>query len=70
MPRPHPLLNIKKQNGDGNGVNEHRGGWKELEIVEDDPITGQRLHKSLPRDDDQDSIIRFVQTKVIYLMVI
>ena len=55
MPRPHPLRSISSPTGYGNEDNQHRGGWKDLQIVEDDPLRSQRL---FTRDDDQESIIR------------
>ena len=63
MPRPHPLSNMEKQNSDISKATEHRGGWKELEIVEDDPLSSKFSHNSVPRDDDQESIIRCVGAK-------
>ena len=58
MPRPHPLRSISSPTGYRNGDNEQRGGWKDLQIVENDPITGQRSERLFTRDDDQESIIR------------
>ena len=55
MPRPHPLRSISSPTGYRNGDNEHRGGWKDLQIVEDDPLRSPRL---CTRDDDEESIIR------------
>ena len=55
MPRPHPLRSISSPTGYRNPDSEHRGGWKDLQIVEDDPLRSQRLYT---RDDDQESIIR------------
>ncbi len=63
MPRPHPLLNLKKPNGSMDDTND-RGGWKELEIVEDDPLTGPRLPKSLSREDDEESVIRCASIRI------
>ena len=60
MPRPHPLRSISSPDGYRIVDNQHRGGWKDLEIVENDPLTGQRPQKSFARDDDQESIIRLV----------
>ena len=58
MPRPHPLRSISSPDGYGRGNNEHRGGWKDLQIVEDDPLSAERLQRISTRDDDQESIIR------------
>ena len=58
MPRPHPLRSISNPAGYRNGDNELRGGWKDLQIVENDPTISQRATNLFARDDDQESIIR------------
>ena len=59
MPRLHPLRSISSPNGYRNSDNELRGGWQDLQIVENDPLISQRPPFS--RDDDQESIIRCVK---------
>ena len=58
MPRPHPLRSISNPASYRNGDNDLRGGWKDLQIVENDPTLSQRATNLFPRDDDQESIIR------------
>ena len=66
MPRPHPLRSISSPTGYRNGDNELRGGWKDLQIVENDPMVAHCPPNSFSRDDDQESIIRFVPIYIYF----